>query len=302
MIKLYNYALDGFGEIGGLDFSLPFFKGTYIIDLDFVSTPYRIYYGDEVDLSFWESLDLDFGETWVPENPYTLNSGWRYDYYPLIRSFYIYDESSVLVFSAIDVDSIADMNIDFEVHKSHQMRFIYDYSVLSTRVPIPVDKTTPNKFASIIDCASYGVNNSAFGLDFGDLLPFLIGNIIYKYYGVYGRMTAFIYMYFTVLDYLNWEYSRPSNQFYRDGYKHAVGVKQQNIKNACIKRWEYLIPVLGVNMFPLLLPTKRDDAISNNWPLYEPWLIIGYELIYAKKYSGDDDYGLMLFDLSPRYT
>ena len=308
MIKIFNYSLDGFGMDGGVEFSLPFFKGTYMIDLAFVSAPYRVYYGDEVDLFFWESLGLKIGGVNIPENPYTLNSGWKYDYYPLIHSFYIYDESSILVFSVNNVTTIADMNIDFNVHKSHQMRFIYDYSVISTRVPIPVDKITPDKNASLVDVVSDGVNNTAFGIDFADLIPFgldlafLLGDSIDDYQEVYGIVLSFIYTCFTALTGVNWYESRPSNQFYRDGYDLGVGIKQPNVKNAYTFKWEYLLPVLGVNMFPLLLPTQREDAISNNWPLYEPWLIIGYELVYAKKRDSDDGYGLMLFDLSPRYT
>ena len=108
----------------------PYFTDVRIINADSLDSSISgIYYGDEVNLLFWEQLNLDFGSDATYDTTYHLVSGYTYTYYVDRREFIIRDSSNNTIFSNSSIKSIADFCIDFEVFSSHQ--FIINVSSFS---------------------------------------------------------------------------------------------------------------------------------------------------------------------------
>ena len=304
-----------------IEFSVPHFNYVTIIDFAQMANRQHIYYGDEIDLAFWEFLGLKIGETWVPENPRTLISGWRYDYYATSHRFEVYNNYGILVSVISNIESIADMNIDFTIHKSHQFRVIYQSGGHERRIPTPADRViVPMQPFMGLTKNHVGVNNE-YTPD--RIRPYGSGdsdNPSHWYWWMMeyeeeeeeeGEEEAytcpeikdiFKLIYFMCISSINYGDSLPNNKFYSGYYEYEYGSIEEKIYHAHIHVYKYLLPIMGVNMYPYLLPVQKQDELMNNRPLYEPWLIWGFYLLAAHRRLDDDDLGLDIFDLSPRYT
>ena len=110
-----------------IEFSVPFANGIYVLPCEFVMSKHNpVYYGDEIDFQFWGSLHTVFGTITDSDPILTLQTGYRYvwDYYK--KTFKVYDETGALSSQRKNINSIADLHIDFTIHKSHQFEIIID--------------------------------------------------------------------------------------------------------------------------------------------------------------------------------
>lgn len=325
MLKVWNT----FGHLypdgkQSINFSMPHFNYVTIIDFAQMNNKQIIFYGDEIDLNFWETLGLRVGKTWVPENPLTLQSGWRYDYYATQHRFEVYNNVGSLVSVTNNIISVADMNIDFTIHKSHQFRIIYGTGGREVRVPTPADKVmSPFRWTLGLNANLHGINNECTPDRVRPYLPGDEDNPTHFYWWMisyvdslndwYKRLDhyydaipeikhIFEFIYFVGILSIMYDKNYPNNKFYDGGFKYEWGRKQEHIYNVYCHKLEYLLPVMGVNMYPYLLLIQKEDELLNNRPLYEPWLIWGFYLLAAHRRLDDDDLNLDIFDLSPRYT
>lgn len=107
-----------------LSFSVPFDNTIRILGWDDILTKDKVYYGDEIDLKFWKLLQLPFGESSSSDIPLTLQENYLYKYYHNKKIFDVYDNNGVRILHKTNIESIADLNIDFSIHKSHQFWII----------------------------------------------------------------------------------------------------------------------------------------------------------------------------------
>ena len=110
-------------------FSYPFDNGIRVLGFDDITGSGGIYYGDEIDLHFWSLLNLPFGQSTDPENPLTRQNGYLYKYYHNQRVFDVYDDNGTRIIHKTNIQSIAQMNIDFTIANSHQFWIIIEGSI-----------------------------------------------------------------------------------------------------------------------------------------------------------------------------
>ena len=104
-----------------LDFPVPFANGIVLMSCEYASLGGNImYYGDEMSFNTWEILHLPIGTRTDSDVIWTLHDGYSYIYYYSQAKFKIYDTTGQEIYSRNNIASIADLHIDFTVHKSHQ--------------------------------------------------------------------------------------------------------------------------------------------------------------------------------------
>lgn len=297
--------------------SIPYFNNIMIINGDTLDKDgLGIYYGDEIDLLFWESLGFVFNSGNTYTTIYTLIPGYIYRYYVGSRLFKIFDDTGSVIFTNTII-GINDFCIDFSVHKSHQFE-IYnmsgDYNIgfykpvkwrkrthHSARVDIGdkginnlwiPDRVRPYTIDDVDNPISGGVYAHLHNIDLGlrtdvvdseelfdidDLYGFMLSEIDYSNVNINNDMYTII------------PYSKES----RIPDWDIFGVKQD---------YDVVIPKLSIDMFPALLPIQLVDQQTNNRPLYEPWLIWKtLEFLTSNVVVDPDttDIEAFTFDLSP---
>ena len=82
-----------------LDASIPYFNGVFLLHGDSLEAGISgVYFGDEVNLLFWEQLDIKMSSSNTYSYTYPLLSGYRYIYNNDGRRFIIYDDNGDIVF------------------------------------------------------------------------------------------------------------------------------------------------------------------------------------------------------------
>lgn len=302
-----------------LESYIPYFSDVKVIQGDTLgSDTMGIYYGDEVNLLFWEQLDLDFGSDVTYSTLYHLVNGYTYTYYVETKKFIITDSSSNVVFSASNVNSIADFCIDFEVYSSHQLMIIISpYSNIFKFYKLA--KLMPSNSGGILTTTpNVGIQDIVipdrvrpYGKDDEDNPTWCI-----KYLGYADRYSTLTLNSLPIglinkaiplqgfkFGEFNYNKLLPNNNFYENvsEFEKVVSLlSKQYVSNLLM--YALLLPDLSKNMYPALQVIKNPYETSNTRPLYYPWLIWGiYEILTNYKTSDDIDPSLEIFpfDLSP---
>ena len=305
-----------------IEFSKPVDNGIRIMSPDYLISPKSKYYGDEINLGFWKLLNLPFGSTPSPSNPYTLQSGYKYIYNHERRIFDIYDDNDTNIFHKENIATIVDLNIDFTIHKSHQFEIIYEGAGRSHFIfPARLLKELLEGIKQ--DCINSGIDNmykpdrvrpySPSDIDnpewdFPHYLAWLgeyeTGNTTISptpihvpdnYDGIVKALN-----YFKDIDFSK---NSPTSYFYLKRYSPEVFVKLLQKFDFKMLTGDFLLPWLATNMYPDLMPVQRMGETQTNRPVYEPWMIWGFLLFIFKIRRDDiDDLGLPVFDLAPKWT
>lgn len=303
-----------------LQASIPLFQNIFIMQAETIDSPYNhgIYYGDEINILFWEMLNLKMGT--MSTAPYTLMAGYKYIYYVENKRFVIYDANSAIVYEKKDVVYISDFCIDIEIYKSHQLEIhlspycdVYSFFKVARLKYRAYDVT-------IEDIDSCGINNM---FEADRVRPYLaddVDNPLYKIFHIADidfddtkQISQENYRVLQEIDEtgikngdIDFASTSPSGIFYEDMVDTGATAKLAKQVLFCeMVMYNYMLPNLSTSLYPGLMPVERSDETQNNRPVYEPWLIYGlYKFIYSKRTSDDidSDFEIYSFDLSPVYS
>lgn len=211
-------------------FSYPFDNGIRILGFDDLLSSEKVYYGDEIDLKFWKLLRIPFGQSNDPENPLTLQEGYLYKYYHKTKIFDVFDNNGTRIIHKTNVRTIAQMNIDFTIHKSHQFWIISDVNMDRHIFMFPAILRKEIKPTGIEQFLNSGVQNIYVNDRIRPYLPTDIDNPTWdiKYIALYDEMQKWVrsgalvlrnydeQIYRGLYDYeaIDWNKNCPTNYFY----------------------------------------------------------------------------------------
>lgn len=308
-------------ESSSLYFSVPLFNDIHVMQADtFDSAIKSMYYGNEVDLSFWGMLgiSMDSGKTYT--TTYGLVTGYKYTYYATDNKFIILNADGKQVFTNDDILGINDFCINIDVISSNQFTIVFSpFSNLYSFYKI-ANMVDVNSWTGFMNDVGYdGVQNillpdrvRPYGKDDPDNPIWNISNL--------GSDNTL----FTVEDYIislfvsgdtswflnngiNYDNTVCSNNFYTDLDSYIVDVKLSAKEyTSYMLSLSLILPDLSNSLYPHLLPIESTDETMNNRPVYEPWMIWKIlEFITTKittDDTGDKDFEVYSFDLSPVYS
>lgn len=292
-----------------LDFSVPRDNGIRIISsvslLSFATT----YYGDQINLQFWKLLKMKFGLTPTPSNPLTLQPGYRYVYNHGTREFDAYDNNGVNFVHISNIMSIADLNIDFTIHKSHQFEIIIDPASLGARFIFPAKLVKETKDLIIQDEVRIGVDN---------ICPLKMKKepVITRWLYLFDMLSEsgrdidvarYVKWDLEALNFfwdIDWNKNLPTNRFYLgDRFSPFAVEKLSRLFNTQCLSGDLLLPFLSQDLYPNIMPVQRGGETQNNRPVYEPWLMVMFNMLYNKRTVDEEDtFVIPVFDLSPRFV
>lgn len=290
-----------------LDASIPYFNGVYLVHGDSLEAGISgIYYGDEVNLLFWEQLSLHMGSGSVYSSLYTLLPGYRYIYYLDGNRFIIYDNDNNIVFENV-IYSLDDFCIDFSVYKSHQFE-IHVSSFGDAFSFYRLARWNKKLCESTLNFESIGINNEnvpdrirPYAKDDFDNPSWGIGHIGHSFVNNSTFSYDFTYSDFIsdltgfILGNIQNDSVIANNNFYCSLGDFSVVGRLMNYKIGATKlSFDIVLPKLSKLMYPALMGT--------NFVLYEPWLIWGiYKILYSKRIVDieGEDFEVFPFDLSP---
>lgn len=281
-----------------LAFAKPMDNNIRIVASDYMALTLKPpYYGDSVSLKFWKLLGIPFGSS-SGITPLTLIDGYKYIYNYSASTFSVFDTEDVLVKYVSNVTSIGDMNIDFTILNSHQfeihlepgelgnIRFIFPAKWLKVCQPSTIESFINNGVNNIYlqdrvrPYSSTDVDNpindikhikhigGLESIDFNRSQDKMVAE---------GIKPETLHLLHYAWD-IDWDRTIPNNDFGRDGFdiytptlvkKNLWGVREE---------WNWLLPILGTNMYPRLLPILRPGEVNINRPVYEPWSIMDIPL------------------------
>ena len=273
-----------------------------LMTTDGFGDPFRIYYGDEIDLEFWRNLGMEYG---VPTSGsmWSLQSGYTYKYFITLRRFEIYDDNNILIYEQSDCNTINDLNIDLNIHKSHQFEIIlgdggrfYPWILPAKLVKKVYGPSPVIKYRKI--------NDNCEVLTGLELLS--SHDRLYKAKAKYTRKLQKPFSLCGVGGTVKERYSDPflgfAAQVYVDDFVPFKVIKKPILFRAQSFYIRMLLPFLSISMYPGIQPVLRLNETQNNRPIYEPWLIIMYKFILMHPVDNDDSYGIDLLDLSPNWS
>lgn len=290
-----------------MDASIPYFNSVYIIHGDTLEVGLSgIYYGDEIDLLFWEQLNISMSSGSVYGYTYTLIPDYRYIYFVVDRRFVIYDTSNNIVFENT-IAGLNDFCIDFEVYKSHQFEVhvsafgdafsfykiarwhkvlcesTFNYNSIGINNEVEPDRIRPY--------TKDDIDNPAWHIKYMSNIAgeYMVYSYEFKYIDIIGDIIGII------LSNINNDNVFINNNFYSDLRDLSVTGElidySISAKNLSL---DVVLPKLSKSIYPALMGT--------NFVLYEPWLIWGiYGILYSKRIVDieGDDFEVFPFDLSP---
>ena len=305
-----------------IEFSVPFANGIYVLPCEFVMSKHNpIYYGDEIDFQFWGSLNTVFGTITDSDPILTLQTGYRYvwDYYK--KTFKVYDETGALSSQRKNINSIADLHIDFTIHKSHQFEIIIDQYLNDSNSffllgkfykklygESPVVKVNGNVFNDELSYVKtqHGQNYVSFEYRCYNRKSDIFGTYIERRVDKVRRteqITSIICnngMWFDNLRIDNALYTNKFDTFNAKHLKQKLKGKSVNNDSGCFKQ---LVVSSATTIYPIYHDLLRPKSMNNNRPLYEPYLIWKvYKFKWLHRRKPDDDYEINVFDLSPNWS
>ena len=301
-----------------LGFSKPMFNDIRIISpekllLDVNPT----YYGDTVNLKFWKAINIKIGKT-TANKKWELTTDYLYVYNHTKEEFTVYDNTNSLIFTKSNIKSIADMDISFNIYKSHQFKILIESGDKSLLFFIPTLANMLNWHQHIEDVYRVGINNICTSDEerpYGSDNPnnpsytfYKLSNSLDDYY-ISKKYSYSIHIYDesiigALYKILNTDSILIGNNlFINDGFKINVSTKRwSNFKSRVIDI-SYVLSYFTLSLYPNLMPILQEGETQNNRPLYENWLIYGkYSFKYNYiKYDSYDTLYLDVFDLSPNW-
>ena len=290
-----------------LDASIPYFNSVFLLHGDSLEAGISgVYFGDEVNLLFWEQLGIKMSSSDTYSYTYPLLSGYRYIYNTDGRRFIIYDDNGAVVFENTIV-GLNDFCINFDVYKSHQFEihisaFSDSFSFYKiARLYRVLNNSTLNYKAMGLDnivtadrirpYGKYDEDNPSWSMLNLVSLDNSCVNCVYDF----SFVTEIGSLFGIILSSIRSDNVVASNNFHAGLSNFVVEGEliSYNI-GASLISLDMLLPNLIKTMYPALTGT--------NYVLYEPWLIWGiYQLLYSKRIIDieGDDFEVFPFDLSP---
>lgn len=316
-------------NLANLDTSRPFANGIRLMDVQYlISNRVSVYYGDLVDHRFWDRLDIMVGAYTDGLNILTRQDGFLYKYNYPDKTFKVFDNNNVLVLRRNNIQSLADMKIDFTIFNSHQFEIYLTPEDGSKIYPFLIPaKMKPKKFDMFVYTDLRGVCN-IYELGKYEVVP---NNFAQKYLAYFPNRYTFMYdpkkpeivpppiveaekvytyyqyrtaFYTSFLYKINLASSNPNQWKYcvYDFYVEGDFKKDKKFKTMAYSIPIFDLPETGNGLYPMLNPIKRVGETQNNRPIYEPWLIYGFFNNVSRISHDDlDKYDLWLLDLSPNY-
>lgn len=129
--------------LSNLTFGKPFANGIRIAEIEYlISSRVSKYYGDLVNFRFYNNLkELDIG-AYTGTDILTWKKGYLYKFNYVDRTFKVYDDHGTLIRNFSNVNSFADMKIDFTIHKTHQFEIYLESEGGKAKLPFLI----PAKF------------------------------------------------------------------------------------------------------------------------------------------------------------
>ena len=287
-------------------YSRPYFNNVFIYSVSMSQYNMFTLYGDMIKLSAWKRLKLKFG-TPDGQKVWTRQDGYIYRLTYKKRLFQIWDEHGTEVYKVENVTSIADMHIDFTIHKSHQFGVVLDGSDVSGgfmfpswlvkkqygESPIqgirPLLRRDKNKGSTKKRHYGYG-----YGIRNIDVDNFKVD----KYVSVKGVIKP------TSIYHLPGEnkYTSEINKPYDFKFKNVDAQRVIKPFKSVALKWRLVVPVITLALYPWLLPILRQDEFLNNRPVYEPWLIWGVYKILTNIRDDEEGEEFDVLDLSPNWS
>lgn len=288
-------------------FVKPYFNGIFVQDCDVLDNGMRTLHGDQIPLKVWFLLKLKYGKP-DGQRVWTLINGYKYIYHASKHEFNIYDEHGTVVYNVPNVKSIADMHIDFKVHKSHQFMIIIDARALKGTFLIPAKLKKKSYGESPIMNIVVAEKRDKYSID--DKHNYQVRRSIipcvtrFKTYTVKKNLViSEIYNVGQVWRLpRNEEYSPEINKLYGHSIRAFDAKHNKQIFKGKALQFRILLPLLTITLFPWLCPILRQDEFLNNRPVYEPWLIWGvYKFLTLKRDEEENELLPELLDLSPNW-
>ena len=290
-----------------LDASIPYFNGVFLLHGDSLEAGISgVYFGDEVNLLFWEQLDIKMSSSSTYSYTYPLLSGYRYIYNTDGRRFIIYDNSNAIVFENTII-GLNDFCINFDVYKSHQFEihvsaFGDSFSFYKVaRLYRVMNNSTLNYKAMGLDNIVTADRIRPYGKYDEDNPSWRILNLVsldnscVNYVYDFSFVTEIGSLFGIILSSIRSDNIAVNNNFYAGLSDFVIEGELVNHNiGASLISLDMLLPNLLKTMYPALTGT--------NYVLYEPWLIWGiYQLLYSKRIIDieGDDFEVFPFDLSP---
>ena len=290
-------------------FVKPYFNGIFIQDCDMLGSGEKQLHGDEISLSVWYALKLKYGKP-DGKKVWTLIDGYKYIYHAGRHDFNIYDEHGAVVYNVPNVVSIADMHIDFKVHKSHQFIVILDAKQLKSTFIVPA-RTQKKEYGEspIVNIFvtgrrdKYNQDNKHNYNETRAIIPYAPTK--FKKYIIKKKLViSEIYNVGQVWRLpRNQEYSPEINKLYGHHIKAMDAKHNKPIFKGKALQYHILLPMLSITLFPWLCPVLRQDEFLNNRPVYEPWLIWGvYKFLTLKRDEEENENIPDVLELSPNFS
>lgn len=315
-----------------LGFALPFANSIYIMSSEHMALDgLGLFYGDEMTFQFWSMLHMPIGTKTDTNKIWTLQTGYKYIFYFTQSKFRIYNAQGTLVHSNNNIKTIADLHIDFTIHKSHQFVISLDADDDRARFIFPIKAVKKVYQPSPV----FGITDGAIS----DTLEKHRGEHINKYEmfessGVSNKKEAYKTYYrkrintlkkinpLQSLNAVSYDRIKNTNAVYSiDGYNYFsdtsdvyndIADDNPKLINPDFVSRLYkirfllsspLIPNLSISLFPQLQRIIRPGESHNNRPVYEPWLIWGvFKFIWLKRTDPGDAFEIDVFDLSPNWS
>ena len=156
----------------------PYFNNLWVMSGEYTQLNLRPpYYGDTVNLSFWKSININIGSSDFIYPLYQLIEGYQYIFNYSKKTFTVVDASGSIVDIIPNIKSMADMNISFDIYKSHQ--FIIQLDPSDTVYPFYIPAILKKRYflpSVMLDVVDYV---DAFEADYSNVNYFPIIGYLY---------------------------------------------------------------------------------------------------------------------------
>ena len=285
---------------------IPFADNIRLLTPEYIMSSIKpVNYGDMVNLKFWKLIGLPFGHS--TDTPLHKQVGYIYRLYAVSRVFKVINNLGVEILEKQNIQSMADMHIDFDIYKSHQFEIIIDGEIgggKSTFLIPAKDSHTKLKceyyLTSAISGLTYDIEDNP------DFTPF---SIYCKWNKLWAEYASFIGSTYKTQDMialpeiLIYDYNNIAN-FITDSYKDFTADEDTIVYKGKAIEYLPLGILLTASLFPSLFTPEMAGELNKTRPLYEPWLIWKVlEFIYNHRTEDiDNEYPFPILDLSPNWA
>lgn len=317
-----------------LDFSVPFANKIVVMSSEYASLLGKdSYYGDEMDFKTWDKFKMPIGTKTDNDKIWTLQAGYSYIFYFSKSRFSIFDASGSLVHTRNNIKSIADLHIDFTIHKSHQ--FVIKISSDDDKFPFIFPTKLVRKVygeSPVFNVTTGTANdelNQYRGESFNNYKIFEVSGLSSKkdeYKTYYRKRINTLWksnpivgvkpVSYDIIKNTNAVYSIDGYNYFSDTsdvYNDKADDNAKIITSETVKRLYKIkmllthllavCPKVSDSILPMYQKVVRPGESHNNRPVYEPWLIWGVlKFIWLKRTKENDDYVIDIFDLSPNWS